>query len=290
MRLTERSEDVLHKEWPYFYQMRWEIAVLRMNGKMIFLDPGTPYCPYGILPWEATGVTALLLDKNGPTWVETPVPPASDATIKRSAKLALAEDGSLSGDVEVTFSGIDAEYRRLAERNADDAAKKKGMEDLLQDWLPSKADIQYLGANDWRSSNQPLVLRYKVSMQDYASTTGHRMLLPATVFSAAYKNPFVATRRFNAIEMACLSLRSDDVTIVLPAGLKVESLPKAAEEKSDAAIATATYANENGSLHFTRTMELKQVFINVQQYASLRQYYQKVQSEANEEAVLEIAK
>jgi len=289
VRLTERNDDVLHKDWPYFYQLRWEVAVVRMNGKTIYLDPGTPFCPYGILPWESTGVPALLLDKNGPNWIETPVAEATDASIKRTAKLVLAEDGGLTGEVEVTFLGADAFSWRLVERESDDAAKKKDMEELLQGWLTTKAEIEFLGVNDWKSSSQPLVAKYQVSIRDYASATGRRMLVPATFFAGAYKNPFGAERRVFPIEMQYRYGRADDVSIALPTNFKIESLPKAASQKSVAAETSAKYASEEGALHFTRNMELKNVFLKPEQYPSVRQYYQLVQSEANQQAVLKIA-
>ena len=80
----------------------------------MYLDPGSPFCPFGILPWEDTGVSGLQLDKNvTDVWVQPHTPSVDDAAIKRVAKMKLEEDGSLTGDVEVTFIGQDAFRRRL---------------------------------------------------------------------------------------------------------------------------------------------------------------------------------
>jgi hypothetical protein len=289
VKLTERDDDILHKEWPAFSQLGFEVAVVKMNGTTKYLDPGSPFCPYGTLPWEDTGVQALLLDKNMPTWVQTPIADVASGMVKRSAKLNLDEDGSLSGEVEVTFSGEDAYRYRLDARQQDDTARKKTMEDLMQDWLPVKADITLESVNDWKSASVPLVAKYKLNVRGYASSTGRRVLIPATLFSGAYRNPFVAAKRVNPVYLDYLWGRSDDVNITLPKMFQVESLPKTTDAKNALVELSMGYANENGTLHFTRSFTLKGLFLEQQYYGAVRQYFQMVQSEANEQAVLKMA-
>jgi hypothetical protein len=289
VRVTERDSALLHKEWPSSSQLTYEIALVRQDGKSVYLDPGSPFCPYGVVPWEDTGVTGLQLDKNAPVWVTTPVPEASGSGIKRVAKLALQEDGSLTGDVEVTFTGQDAFHRRLAERNEDETGRKKAMQELLQDWLIQKADIELVKVNDWKVSTAPLVVDYKLTVPGYVSQTGHRLLLPSTLFAGAYRNPFTGTKRLHPIFMEYLYDRNDDVSISLPTKFQVESLPKTVNSQNGVADLTITYASENGTLHMTRDFKLKGLFLDQKYYSALRSYYQGIQSETNEQAVLKMA-
>jgi hypothetical protein len=291
VKITERDENgqMLHREWPVFSQLGYEIASTKVNGKAVYLDPGSPFCPFGILPWEDTGVLGLLLDKNMPTWVTVPVLDPQDALIKRTANLTLADDGSLAGEIVVTYTGEDAYRHRLHVRNEDETERKKLMEEVLQSWIPIKGDIELVEVNDWKSSNLPLVAKYKVSLPGFASQAGHRVLIPSTLFAGAYRNPFIPTRRVNPIVMENLYDRSDDVTIALPKSFQIESLPKAVSEKNAIADLNASCANENGALHCTREFQLKALAIDQKYYTAVRQYFQSVQAGTNEQAVLKMA-
>lgn len=289
LKVTERDEDILHREWPAISQLRWEIAMVKLGGKTLYLDPGTPYLPFGAIPWEDSGVTALVGDKNMPTWIIIPVQENTGSSIERAAKMMLGDEGSLTGEITVTYSGEDAFHKRLWSRNEDDAARKKSLEEQLQNWLATKSEVELESVNDWKSSNLPLIVKYKVTIPGFASSTGHRVLIPATLFAQAYKNPFVATRRVNPVAMEYLYTRKDDVNISLPKNFSVENLPKAAETKNAVADISTAYANENGALHFTRNFALNGLFLETKYYGALRQYYQAIQSETNEQAVLKVA-
>jgi hypothetical protein len=289
VKVTERDEALLHREWPAFSQLGFEIASVKLDGKTIYLDPGSPFCPFGVLPWEDTGVIGLLLDKNVPTWVTLPILEPSEATIKRTAILKLMDDGSVKGDVVITFAGQDAFHRRMRARNEDDVARKKAMEEILQDWLPMKGEIELVEVNDWKSSTLPLVAKYKVTLPGFASQAGRRVLVPATFFAGAYRNPFAPTKRVNPIFMQYEYDRADDVTITLPKSFQVESLPKGTKDSNSVAAISIDYANENGTLHFTRDFQLKSIALEQKYYGAVRQYFQAVQAGANEQAVLKMA-
>jgi hypothetical protein len=284
--VTERDDALLHKEWPAFGQLGYEIALVRLNGNQIYLDPGSPFCPFGILPWEDTAVTGLLLDKNIPTWVTLPMPLPGDSKVRRAANLTLDEDGSLRGEVVVTYTGQEAFLKRILLRKQDEVGKKKAMEEALQEWLPAKGEVELLNVSDWKSSSDPLVAKYKITLSNFGNPAGHRLLLPATLFADAYKNPFVETRRTYGVVMHYAYQHADDITIALPKTLHVESLPKPTASQNAIAQASAEYAVQDGNLHFTREFQWKSVVIEQKYYPALRQYLEVLQSGANEQAVL----
>ena len=58
---------------------------VKIDGKELYLDPGTAFAPFGFLPWYETGVRGLCLDKDGGKWVVTPTPGAAESRIERRA-------------------------------------------------------------------------------------------------------------------------------------------------------------------------------------------------------------
>ena len=102
-------------------QLNDNVVLVKADGKEFYLDPGTEFTPFGLLPWAETSVKGLKLDKDGGTWVQTPLPESSASRITRVAELRMDEHGSLQGKLTVTFSGLEALRRRLEERNDDEA-------------------------------------------------------------------------------------------------------------------------------------------------------------------------
>lgn len=285
VRAPGRSGSLFHKEWPSFYQLDLEFVQLKNGNDVVYLNPGTVYCPYGTILWEQIGATGLLLDKNGPTFVQIPVPDPAASQIKTIANMKLDPDGTLAGDVELTLTGQASIDRRIPALNMDATERKKMMEDLLQEWLAMGAEVQLSSVNSWESS-APLVATYHVSIPSFANTPTSRTLLRSALFAGAYRNPFAATRRVHPIRMNFPYERVDDVKIALPSGFQVDGLPKPQDDKNALAELTSSARLENGTLHLSRTFRLVGLFIDQPYYSAVRSYFQNVQVSANEPVVL----
>ena len=111
------------------------VVLVKLNGKDLYLAPGTLFTPFGLLPWAETGTLGLRLDKDGGTWIKTTLPQSSESQIQRTAKLKLSETGDLEGKLTVTYTGLEAMRRRLEERNEDDVARKKLLEDSMKEQI-----------------------------------------------------------------------------------------------------------------------------------------------------------
>jgi hypothetical protein len=289
VKVTDRDEAGFHKEIPSPNQFTTEIARVRQNGKDLFLDPGTLYCPFGVLPWEETAVTGFVLDKDPPVFITTPQPQPESARLARKATLTLDANGAVKGTLEAVFSGQEALLQRLHARNMDEEGRRKHLEDLVRGWLPSSSTVHLENAPDWTSSEAPLRAAFRVEIPDYGTATGHRLMLPATLFAGAHRNPFPHARRVHPIYFHYPYVRTDEVTISLPEGVQVESLPKPQSMKNAVAELTTQAATEQGAVHFTRQFLLIGGLIETKYYAALQAYFEKIQVADNEQAVLSLA-
>jgi hypothetical protein len=70
--VTDRSQQAFIKEFLSTDQLDGEIAVVQLDGKDVFLDPGTRFCPYGITDWRYSSVMGLRQNTNGSGLGETP--------------------------------------------------------------------------------------------------------------------------------------------------------------------------------------------------------------------------
>ena len=127
------------------------VVVVKLNGKDVFFDPGAAFTPFGMLPWVETAVQGLKLDKDGGTWLETSLPDSTASGIQRKAELKLNETGELEGKLTVTYTGLEASQRRVEQRLADEAERKKFLEDEVSEAIPIACDVELTNQPDWKS-------------------------------------------------------------------------------------------------------------------------------------------
>jgi len=263
------------------------VVVVKLNGKDVFLDPGAAFTPFGILPWVETAVRGLKLDKDGGTWLETALPAASDSEIQRKAQLKLGETGDLEGKLTVTYTGLEASHRRVEERLADEAERKTFLEDEVKEAIPAACDLELTNQPDWKSSSTPLVAEYTLKVPGWVSGAGRRALLPVGLFAAREKHLFDHADRVHPIYFQYPFQRVDDVSIDLPLGWLITTVPK--PQKLDVkAISYALEANnDKGTLHLSRVLNVDIVLLPSNTYATLRKVFQIVRTGDEEQVILQ---
>jgi transglutaminase-like putative cysteine protease len=266
-------------------ELNANVVLVKLNGKEVFCDPGTLFAPFGLLPWNETGAIGLRLDKDGGGFVQTGLPGSADSVVERKADLKMSEDGTLSGKVTMTFSGLEALRRRIEERNEDEAERKQYMEDQLKEFVPVGIEAELTNKPDWNSSSPTLVAEYNLKVPGWATAAGHRALVPMGLFSASEKHLFTHKDRVHPIYFQFPCQRKDDVSIELPLSWKVTTIPPSKLQDSKAVVYDLKITNENGVLHMTRLLRNDLLVIEQKQYPSLQGFFQIVRT-GDEQAIV----
>lgn len=263
------------------------VVLVKLNGKDLFFDPGAAFTPFGLLTWSETGVKGLKLDKEGGTWIQTTLPQPSESRIERVAKLNLSETGDLEGKLTVTYIGLEAMYNRVEERNADDVARKKFLEEAVTQQIPASAEAELTNKPDWTSSETPMVAEFSLRIPGWASSAGRRVLLPAGIFTAAEKGVFEHAHRVQPIYFEYPYLKADDVTIALPSGWQVSSLPRAQDQDGKVIVYNLKVEPSPGILRLTRKLTIDVLLVDQKYYGALRNFFQAVRTGDGEQIVLQ---
>jgi hypothetical protein len=264
-----------------------DAVLVKVNGKDVFCDPGAAFTPYGLLEWPETGVQGLRLDKDGGTWIHTTVPDSSASRIVRSADLTLSETGDLEGKLAITFTGLEAMQRRLEERNEDESARKKLLEDQAKEYIPAACDVDLTNTPDWKGSSTPLVAEFKLKIPGWVSGAGRRALLPTGLFSASEKRLFEHEQRVHPIYFEYPFQQEDDVTISLPTGWQVSSLPAPQNQDGRVVLYSLKAENDKGTVRFTRKLNMDLIILDQKYYPALRNFFQVVRTGDDEQIVLQ---
>ena len=264
------------------------VVLVKLNGKDIYCDPGAAFTPFGLLPWVETGVQGLRLDKDGGSWVQTTLPESSVSRIERHANLKLsAEDGGLQGKLTVTYTGLEALRRRVEERNQDATERKTFLEDEVKEFVPVAAEVDLSNQPDWSSSSLSLVAEFDLKVPGWASGAGRRAMFPVGLFSATEKHIFDHADRVYPIYVQFPWEKVDDVTIELPPGWQVSSLPPAQDVPGHVVTYSLKVDNDKGKLHLSRTLNVDFLILDTKYYAALRRFFQGVRTGDEEQIVLQ---
>ncbi len=263
------------------------VVVVKLNGKDLFFDPGAAFIPFGMLPWVETGVQGLKLDKDGGTWLQTTLPASTKSVIRRKAELKLSETGELEGKLTVTYTGLEASQRRVDERLADETDRKKLLEDEVKGSIPMACEVELTNQPDWKSSSPSLVAEYTLKGPGWVSGAGRRALLPVGLFSAPEKHLFDHADRVHPIYFEFPFQRDDDVSIDLPLGWQISTVPQPQKLDAKAITYVLEAKNDKGTLHLNRVLDVDVMLLPVATYGNLRKIFQIVRTGDEQQVILQ---
>jgi Transglutaminase-like superfamily len=285
--VVRRDRAIFDTQYFSTRQLDDYLAILELDGKDVYLDPGQKMCPFGSLHWKHTLAGGMQLKGKEATTILTPATPYKNAVVQRFAELTIDASGKVGGVARFSMTGPDAlHWRQLSLENDQDEVKKQ-FNESIQNELPEGVQAefdQFQGLDDY---NVNLVGMVKVS-GNIGSATGKHFFLPGLFFETRAKHPFVAEdHRYTPIDVHYGKMEQDDVTYHLPAGFKIESVPQAANtswpEHSLLKISARTSAD---SVNVTRAIAYNFVILDHGDYPALHDFYQKVATADQQQIVL----
>jgi hypothetical protein len=262
------------------------LVLVSLDGHDLFVDPGIPVAPFGVLPWEETAVRGLRLDNYASEWLATTPVYMADNSTERKALLALDANNGLTGTLTVTYSGQDALVRRREELLEDDVDRRKYLEDEVKALVPTAIDIKLTNKPAWSAADVPLVAEFNLGVQDWATGAGKRLLLPTGLFAAGERHEFEHATRKWSIYYHYPRSHHDRIIIRVPNGLQAASLPPAVEE-SGSAFAFSTNVDLDGRiLSISRQLDIRAALIHANSYGEVQDFYGKVRSADEQQVVL----
>ena len=287
MRVSDRDEYFFQENVPNSSQLTSEIVIVMVDGKEIFLDPGTALCPFGHLAWQHTSTQGIRQIAGGGTALaNTPRPDYKDAISKRVGNITISEDGSAKGTIGIGWAGEEALVHRLRGLKTDDAGRKKELEDELKAMLPNGANVDLVSATGWDDAEKQLSATFKVEIPSYSSSAGKRMLVPTNLFESRNRQPFAHGDRKQPVYFNFPYYLMDETTIIFPPSFQVENLPEVQPVQTDYALYTMTDIKVRNSVKINRTYIMGGIAFHQNEYANLRKFFEGVNAGDTQSLVL----
>ena len=285
--VSARSEYFFNPVRMNSSELNSNVVLVKLNGKDLYCDPGALFAPFCMLPWQESGVSGRLIDKEGGRWITTQAATSKETKISRTAEFNMDEHGTLEGTVKLTYTGIEAMDRRREQRNADDAAKKKYLEDQLKEYIPAGADVELSKSPDWTASDPPLAAEFKVKIEGWVSGAGRRAMMPVGLFGASEKRVFDHADRVQPVYYPYFYTKEDDIKIELPLGWHVSSVPKPRDADAKAAEYVLKCDDQKTAVRISRTLRIDLFMVPKETYPVLRNFYSVVRTGDEEQIVLQ---
>ena len=288
--VADRSQNIFDPKAVREEDINDYVAIVSIDGKEQFFDPGEPFCPPGQLSWKHSVSGGLRQSDSGPTFGQTPGGIFKQNQTLRTARLQLAKDGAVSGTVSLTISGASAiDWRQSALRNPDGFNQAIAADVAAS--LPAGLSVkttQVSGLTEpvVSASAPPLVVKMELSGTIPLTSAGE-IAVPASLFEARSPELFAAGKRDTPIDMRYPSVSQDVVTLMLPAGATVKStLSDATIPFGDSARLVIKHTPEANRYTVVRMLIQGKTFYATSEYPDLKAFYAKLNTQDAEKIVI----
>jgi hypothetical protein len=289
MLVPNRSETLFTAGWLNFNQFDDSIAVVSVDGKDQFFDPGARYCPYAHLIWQHTFVQGLRQVEGGTAFAQTTGDGYKFNSTARVANLTMDENGLITGKVDLKFTGAQALRWRQAALRGDDASVKRGLRVDLENMLPKSLEVRVSDIQGLEDYEKQLVVSYSVR-GTMGTPTGKRLVMPVDLFVSGETASFSHEKRESSVYLQYPRILQDALRVVVPKGFEVEAAPANSKfTMAERAGYTMNVTTTPNSFTTRRDYVLSDFLFPAADYAQLRTFYSQFQSKDQESVVLKVA-
>lgn len=287
MEVVDRNRSMFVPAYLNLAQLDDDIAIVEVDGKEQYFDPGQRYCPYGQLAWKHTLVEGLRQVDKGTALSGTPGQSYKESRTDRVADLTMDEHGVATGTIAMTYRGAPALSWRQDYLRGDATSVNRDLQRGMEKLMPAGMDVKVKSIDKLEDYEEPLVIKFDVKGQ-IASSTGKRLLVPNNIFEVNTKPAFPHEKREEPVYFDYAHSVLDAVRVTF--SLSVESVPASDQLPFQK---TAVYAlqvqSAPTSVVVHRNLLIGDIIFTLDQYPELRTFYNKFEAKDQEPFVLKVA-
>ncbi len=252
--------------------------------RYLIFDPTWDKTPFGQLEHNLQGSYGLLMEGDGSQILRLPVLSPDLNTIERSAKLLLAADGTLTGEVTEERFGDVAEHRRSLYAGADQQQQNDFLDGLLRQDFTS-FNISGFEAKNVEALHQDLTTTFHLAVPRYGRSMGSLLLLRPRVLGS---DDLEVDRKARSvpIDLEQTMTARDDFAVQLPPGYTADELPQPTKFDADFAAYESKTEIRDGTLHYTRTYTVRQLSLPASRYPEVQRLAGLIEADEQSSAVL----
>jgi len=292
------DRDYVREEWAAPVQFNHCIIAIKVSdetrartvienprlGRLLIFDSTDEDTPLGDLPEDEQGSLALIIAKDDGALVRMPVIPADANRLDRQTEMTIRPDGSMTAVISEKSIGQTAvEERRMFRHLTRPEYTKR-----IENWITRGAGgarISRIEPVDDIAGGQ-FGLKIEFAAPAYAQIMQQRLMVfkPTTV--SRLESLFLTDAvRQHPVVLASYAF-DETVRINLPSGFAVDEMPDPVKLNTAFGSYATTYEVKEGQLVFTRKLVQNSTIVPVEQYKSVRGFFEKIRAAEQAPVVL----
>ncbi|MFX0557433.1 transglutaminase [Maribacter sp. CXY002] len=206
--------------FPTMEGFNYIIAAVELNGETILLDASNKFAEPNLVPTRALNWYGRLIKKDGTSVI-------LDLTSQKvnleniNLTVNLTESGNISGK----YRKYHFDYKAYLFRNENSSIAKETYLEQLENTYGGMEISSYEVKNK-KTLGKPVIESFSFDLENQASVVGDKIYFSPLFFMAMEENPFKLEERKYPIDFTYPWQEKYVISVVLPEGYKVESLPK----------------------------------------------------------------
>ncbi|RYY53358.1 MAG: transglutaminase domain-containing protein, partial [Chitinophagaceae bacterium] len=196
----------------------------------------------------------LLVTDEGGVLVRTPVYTIDQNKQDRKVNAVLSPDGTLLVKTMTSYQGLQQDdlHGML------NALTRDKVHEYLQDQLDfATYEVKQFGYDERRASLPEVSERLELEVSNYATITGKRLFINPNIMTRFYRHPAPVKQRQFPVRLGEAYTDTDTVTIELPDGYKIESMPPVTVIDNGICAYTTTTELKGNKLSYHRTLKYR---------------------------------
>jgi hypothetical protein len=294
------DSSYVREEWPSPHQFNHCIIAIKVSddtqaatvirhpalGRLLIFDATDEHTPVGDLPDDEQGSFALIASGDSGGLLRMPTLAPESSRLDREADVVLDENGAITAVLKERSVGQTA----VEERRAFHSLSNSNYRGMIERWVSSGANSARVTKVDPVDNNSEgkFDLSVDFSASGYAQLMQERLLVFKPAIISRRESLFLTNaKRTHAVVLDARAF-SETVRIKLPSGFDLDELPDAVKLDTPFGVYSTSYEVKDGQLTFKRALAQKAITIPVEQYASVRSFFEKIR--AAEQAPVVLAK
>lgn len=260
------------------------VAAVSEGDKITFLDASEKFSTPGVLPFRTLNWNGYKLNEDG-SYAIVDIRPEKVSRENTTLIASLSEDGRVEGQMRrMMADNLALNFRNEHENDTPD----QYLEDLEKENGGIEiSDYKTEGTDPSKAMSETYTFR-KEAM---AEKIGDRMYLSPLLFLTEEENPFKLERREFPVDFGYPVERRFILSVALPVGYAVESVPANISMVADEGIGSFKFAisNTSGKLQIVATTTVNSSVVSPAHYEILKTFFQSMVDKQKEKIILKKA-
>jgi hypothetical protein len=253
-------------------------------GRLLMFDATDEDTRVGDLPDHEQGSWALIVAGESGSLLRMPVTPVDSNLLERRIEANLTPDGSLAAKIQEKANGRWASGYRAEFRHASRSDYQK----VIEGWISAGATAAKVNKVEPRDDAAAghFNLEIDFTAPAYGQLMQDRLLIfKPTIVSRRESLSLTDAKRKHPVVLTS-NAYSETLNLRLPNGFAVDELPDAVKLDTSFGSYATNYEVKDGQLLFTRKLVQKAGTIPVEQYATVRSFFEKIRAAEQAPVVL----